>query len=201
MTKQSILFDLGNVVVDWDINRLIQNLELSESKKSLVKKELFNNHYWTDLDQGIITEEEVTQRIAEKSDLTIPELEYCFLAAKQSLIDIPETITLMEELHSAGIKMYCLSNMSIETYRFIEKHKFFNYFQDIVISGFIKVIKPHSEIFQHMLDKFALKPEEITFIDDSYVNIKTAEKFGINTIHFKRTADSYQQVRDAIKSS
>ena len=201
MPKQNILFDLGNVVVDWNIDKLTQSLELCDAKKLIAQKELFNNHYWTDLDEGIITEEEVTKRIAKKSDLTIPELEHCLLTAKKSLTEIPETITLMKELHNASINMYCLSNMSIETYSFIKNHNFFNYFQDIVISGFIKMIKPHSEIFQHMLDKFDLAPEAITFIDDSYVNIKTAEKFGINTIHFKRTADSYQQVRDAIKSS
>ena len=198
MRKQNILFDLGNVVLDWDTEKLVNSLDLTESKKKVIEKELFNNHYWTELDQGVITEKEVIQNIAAKGELTVTELQYCFEEARKSLTEIPATIKLMEELYTSGVNMYCLSNMAIETYRFIENRKFFEYFKGVVISGFIKIIKPDSEIFRHTLDKFNLAPESVTFIDDSYVNIQTAQKFGINCVHFKRTSDCYKQIRENI---
>ena len=194
----NILFDIGNVILEWDTEKLVKGLDLNESKKLIIKKELFNNSFWTDLDQGIITEEEVIQYIAAKGELTITELEYCFVEARKSLIEIPATIELMEELHNYGINMYCLSNMAIETYNFIKNKPFFDYFNKIVISGFIKMIKPDSDIFQHTLEKFSLQPDNVTFIDDSYVNIETAEKFGISCVHFKRTDDCYKKIRTIV---
>jgi putative hydrolase of the HAD superfamily len=193
----NLLFDLGNVVLNWNTEQLIQNLPLNEAKKLIIKKELFNNSYWTDLDQGIITEKEVTQQIAEKGELTIADIELCLIAAKNSLIEIDTTIELMEELRIAGINMYCLSNMSVETYSFIKEKPLFKYFNDIVVSGFIKMIKPDSDIFRYTLDKFNILPEETIFVDDSHANTTTAEKFGINCVHFKRTSDCYWKIRAA----
>jgi putative hydrolase of the HAD superfamily len=53
-----------------------------------------------------------------------------------------------------------------------------------VISADIGLIKPDSEIYDHLLDKFKLKAEETIFIDDSRENIKAALKKGLRVIHF-----------------
>ena len=43
--------------------------------------------------------------------------------------------------------------------------------------------KPDPRIFTAMLDGTGAKPEETLFIDDSISNCKTAEEFGIRTLH------------------
>ena len=91
--------------------------------------------------------------------------------------------------------MYCLSNMPVETYHFIQDRPFFDYFEGYVMAGWVKMMKPEPEIFTYTLNKFGLSPEQTVFIDDSAANIAVAEKMGIHTVHFKRTAACYRQIR------
>lgn len=193
----NILFDLGNVVVDWNTEKVVSSLSLTKEKKLVIKNKLFGHSVWWDLDEGLKTESEVAQHLVETTELTFAEVENTFLAAKESLTDIPATIKLMEEFHIAGVKMFALSNMSVETYKFIKNRSFFDYFEDVVISGFIKITKPSPEIFEYTLNKFGLLPRDLFFVDDSFRNVTAAEQLGIESIHFKRTPECYAKIRSA----
>jgi putative hydrolase of the HAD superfamily len=41
--------------------------------------------------------------------------------------------------------------------------------------------KPEAEMFQKVIEKTAIIPEETLFIDDAEANCKTAQSLGINT--------------------
>ena len=53
------------------------------------------------------------------------------------------------------------------------------------------LIKPDKEIYQYLIDKYDLIPDECVFIDDMQHNLDTAGVLGINTILF----DEYENVR------
>ena len=50
--RQSViaLWDLGNVVVEWNPERILQRLNLSTKKTSIIRSDLFENTAWLDLD-------------------------------------------------------------------------------------------------------------------------------------------------------
>ncbi len=192
----NVLFDLGNVVVEWNIEKVINSLQLNPEQKEIARREIFDNKIWWHLDEGIITEEDACRIIEERCTLTLPEIRHCFSMARESLSDIPETIQLMQELKKADIPIYCLSNMAIKTYEFLQARPFFTYFTDIVISGFIKMTKPSPDIFHYTLNKFNLTAKDVFFIDDSARNIATAEKLGLKTLLFSPTPESYQIIRN-----
>ena len=54
-----------------------------------------------------------------------------------------------------------------------------------MISGEEKVLKPNAEIYEILLRRFNIKPEESVFIDDNVNNIKGGENVGIQGIIFK----------------
>ena len=58
-----------------------------------------------------------------------------------------------------------------------------------------KVIKPMPEIYQLLIDRYDLKPEECVFMDDTPCNLEGAEKFGIHTIHFRTQAQAIEELR------
>lgn len=82
-------------------------------------------------------------------------------------------------------KVYALSNWSAETFPVaFERFDFLKWFDGIIVSGAEKIRKPILEIYNILLDRYQIKPEESLFIDDNYRNILAAEKLGIKCIHF-----------------
>ena len=86
-----------------------------------------------------------------------------------------------------GYRLFILSNYAKEASDIlIEQYKeFFSLFDDIIISANIGMIKPEKEIYEHLLSKHSLKPEECIFIDDQEINIQSAQNIGITGVLYK----------------
>jgi len=98
---------------------------------------------------------------------------------------IDGTVELLRMLKETGISLYGLSNWSAETFAMVNhEFKFFNLFDEIVLSGEVKLIKPEPEIFELFLQKIGKPANQCLFIDDSEANIATARKLGFDTVHF-----------------
>jgi 2-haloacid dehalogenase len=98
---------------------------------------------------------------------------------------IAGTVEVLRRLHLAGYPLYGLSNWSAETfYRVRPSYAFFDWFQDMVISGEVGLIKPDPRIFHLLLHKVARPAEECLLIDDSPTNIGAAASLGFQTIQF-----------------
>ena len=98
---------------------------------------------------------------------------------------IDGTVELLEKLKQTGISLYGLSNWSTETFGMVRNEfEFFNLFDEILLSGEVKLIKPEPEIFEVFLQRISRPASECLFIDDSEPNIITARKMGFDTVHF-----------------
>ncbi|MCX6798916.1 MAG: HAD-IA family hydrolase [Candidatus Diapherotrites archaeon] len=82
-------------------------------------------------------------------------------------------------------KVVLLSNQNSEAHAVFEK-KFGlpKLFDEQIVSGRVGVKKPDPKIFQLVQQRFKVKPEKITFIDDDAANVEAAKKAGINGIRF-----------------
>jgi len=98
---------------------------------------------------------------------------------------IEGTVELLRSLKKTGVPLYGLSNWSAETFAIVRhEFEFLNLFDEIVLSGEVKMIKPEPEIFELCLQKIGKPAHQCLFIDDSQVNIDTANKLGFDTVHF-----------------
>jgi 2-haloacid dehalogenase len=77
----------------------------------------------------------------------------------------------------------------------MEAHPFFKTLTGIVLSGEEKVCKPDPRIYQILLERYRLHPEECVFIDDRQENLDTAKQLGIETVLFQTA----KQVRESLK--
>jgi FMN phosphatase YigB (HAD superfamily) len=67
--------------------------------------------------------------------------------------------------------------------QFYERNKdIFAYFDAVIISGHIKLIKPHKEAYQYVLETCHLDPKKCILIDDQKINIDTARSCGITPL-------------------
>lgn len=98
-----------------------------------------------------------------------------------------ETLDILEQCFAnTNYKVCALTNWSKETFPIAQaRYDFLNQFDDIVVSGKVKMRKPFKEIYQLALKQFNAKAEESIFVDDNKDNIETANELGIKGIHFK----------------
>jgi 2-haloacid dehalogenase len=110
---------------------------------------------------------------------------------------IEPTIRILRRLKHAGCRLHGLSNWSVEKFEIARlKYEFFRLFDTILVSGEVKLVKPDPRIYAVLLERIGRKPEECLFVDDSLVNITTADQLGFNAIHFQ----SPEKLEDELRS-
>lgn len=188
MKIDTIIFDLGGVLVDW--NPMNVYTEVFKGDKN--KAEWFLNTVCTydwnlEQDAGRTIKEAVAVKVAE-----FPEYENLIKMYydKWHLMfsgTIAENVQLFKQLKATKkYKIYALTNWSAETWdRAIELFPFFKDFDGEVVSGRENTRKPFPKIYQIVLDRYNITPQKAIFIDDSLPNVKKANEFEINAIHCK----------------
>lgn len=189
------LWDLGNVVVNWDPQGILASLDWSAEDINVFRQQLLEHRDWQLLDKGVIDPAEVRQRLIEKCGLSTQQVDEGFSRTLDLLYTIDATVELMRAVKADGQRLYCLSNMSHATYDYLQHREFFSLFDGMVISAQEQLIKPDPKIFELVLQRFDLNAKDVLFIDDSLPNIETAAACGIDGVHFKRSADCYRRIR------
>ena len=184
---KNIIFDIGNVILKFNRDFLLSHFYQGEEYEFL-KEKVFER--WEELDEDLLSVSDYNKYVTGNlpSHLHGPALallnnwEY-YMRYTNGIVDF------IRELKNKGYKLYVLSNM---TYHFIERdYKFpiLTEFDGIVYSAPIKMVKPNPAIYQYIIDKFSLIPEDTLFIDDTKKNLVGATRFGIKTFHFNDNLD------------
>jgi len=181
---KNYIFDFGNVLCEFSPDKLSSlYIDDAEARKR-ISNVVFDRLYWDKLDRGTITDEEVKKGIISRLEGKEAETG-CKIYDNwvNNLTPIKGMEALIGRLSDMGKKLYLLSNISIgfaETYRDVPWiSELLEKFDGLVLSGIIGKTKPGKEIFEYLVNEYALNKEESIFIDDSPVNIKGAEDFGI----------------------
>src|SRR6185436_4418753 len=186
---KNIIFDLGNVLLEWNPERFLKELELP-----LHFMEIFHSLLWATHDGGLLTREELIAKLPSQYDKEV--FAFCVERIAPFLLPIPEMIETMHEVRRKGYKVYILSNMPHELHHELKLlHDFFKYFDGQVYSYEVKAIKPQPEIYQALINTYKLKEHESIFIDDLETNIRAAKELGIEGIVCKNPA----QVRSELQ--
>lgn len=197
---KNIIFDLGGVVVDWSPQRVLNEYPGNRELPVALFQKGFFQQYWTEFDRGTVTQDELVSQMAEYAGRPVEECHKFIEFIKHSLVDIPQTVELIQDLSAKGYKLYCLSNMSVEFYDYLKVREVFDCFDGQVISALEKVVKPEGAIYRLILDRFDLIPEETLFIDDLQHNLDAASEFGIQTVNFSDREKGYRMIEDILKN-
>jgi 2-haloacid dehalogenase len=99
---------------------------------------------------------------------------------------IQPVVDILRALKDAGYRLYGLSNWPAEKFALVRpKYSFFEWFDDLVISGEVGLIKPDKAIFNLLLERIMLPAGRCLFIDDHDTNIRVARELGFQTILFQ----------------
>jgi len=200
MKQKYLLWDLGNVVVRWSPETILNTLNYSVMTTNYLQNSLFRHSDWADLDRGVKTEEEIALRLVAESELSMEQAKRCFDVVRETLVDIKESVQLIDELARTGTPMYVLSNMSKTNADYLRQRKYFMHFQGVVISAEEKLNKPDPELFERVLSRYDLDRSRVLFIDDTLENIEAAKNLGMEGLLFKGGDECYSQIRQFVES-
>ena len=187
---RNVIFDYGNVLVDWNPAYLfLPYFNGDEAKCRYFTDNICNREWFTRMDRG------------ETMDVCVADLQAKYPEYAQAVAmfrdrwfemcsgEIPGMLELIQDLKSKGVGVYGLTNWPAETFDEARRRfKTIASIDNIVVSSHVKLAKPEPAIYQLLLSKYNLNPEECVFIDDRKDNVDTAIRLGMNGIVFPGTA-------------
>jgi putative hydrolase of the HAD superfamily len=179
---KNIIFDIGNVIVRWDPENAVKAVLPEYEPKEFLKN---IKPIWLDLNLGKYTEIEAIDLLHKQLDLSKEKLISLMHKFKTTQDPIAGTLGLLQNLKKQNYSLYSITDNIKEIIEYHKIHSnFLEYFEDIIVSAEIGVLKPDPRIFMHLIEKHKLIPSESIFIDDQLSNIAGAESIGIKGILF-----------------
>ena len=179
---KNIIFDLGNIIINGNNDKILMHITKDLKIAKDIERYIFKTEEWKLLDLGNITKEKAILQMQEKAPKEYRQfIEEIMNKRTQYLAINYPTIEIAKKLKNKGYDIYVLSNMATFIYEYFQNIDFFNFCNGIVVSAYEHVIKPDKKIFEILLNRYHLKPEECLFIDDDDTgkSFETANKLGI----------------------
>lgn len=192
----TIILDIGNVLAGFCWKEHYERFGYDDKMVERIAKATVRHPAWNEFDRGDMRLEEIVQAFIESD----PEIEQDI---RKTLEDVSTMIKRYEyaipwirELKSKGYRVLYLSNFSEKAETdCAHALDFIPYMDGGILSYQEKIIKPMPEIYQLLIDRYSLVPEECVFMDDTPANLTGAEKFGIHTIHFQDREQAIEELR------
>jgi 2-haloacid dehalogenase len=185
-TINTIIFDLGGVLIDWNPDYLFKDIFTSENEKDFFFKNICTPDWNEEQDAGRSIEIGTNILIEQ-----FPEHETnirMFYDRWEEMLKGPiqETVDIFNVLKdSKKYQLLALTNWSAELFPVaLKKYDFLHWFDGRVVSGEVNTRKPYKEIYDIIIGRYHLDPSKTLFIDDNLRNINAANVLGIKTIHF-----------------
>ncbi len=191
------VFDFGGVLLEWNPRSLYRRLlgdDDAAVEEFLARIEFYE---WNkELDRGQPFRETVEawgRRFPADAEL-IRAFDECW---EESLVGaIEPVVEIVRRLKEAGYPLYGLSNWSYEKFLLVRaRYEFFSWFDEIIISGAVHLLKPDPLIYQFLLERTGRRAGECLFIDDAPRNVAAAEELGFQAILFRSAEELEEGLR------
>ena len=182
----TVLFDLGAVLIDWNPRYLYRPLFNGDDQAmERFLAEIVPPEWNHQIDAGKPFSEAVAERIRDHPQhadlITLWKDGWTRMLGEP----IAESVAILGELRQRGYRLYALTNWSAETFPVARaKFGFLDWFEDIVVSGEVKLAKPDPRIFVLTIERCRLDPARTVFIDDSPRNVEAGINAGLHALHF-----------------
>ncbi len=193
----TVVFDLGGVLIDWNPRHLYRRLFDEERQMEWFLANVCTPEWNKRQDAGRsfdVATQELLERHPEHADLI-----RAYYGRWEEMLagPIDGTVEILREIKESPYRLYALTNWSAEAFPIArELYDFLGWFEGIVVSGEIGIVKPDPAIFEHLERIFELQPRETVFIDDVPANVEAAREAGFRAIRFENP----EQLRDELES-
>ena len=181
----AIVFDLGNVLLPFDYNFAIN--ELNKIEKGLGDKfiEFYNSNYQfhRDFESSKISELSFINKMLEVVGHKIDSDTFCKLFSE--IFTLNEDVVSLLSVLKKNYKLFLLSNTnSIHQKYGWRKFEFLKYFDKLILSHEVGAIKPEEKIYKAVENASGYPAKEHFYIDDIQEYVDAAIELGWDAIQF-----------------
>lgn len=187
-----IILDMGNVLLEWNKDKILRGVVKTEKDYMILDKAIFQSGLWERLDLGTLTRENLVLKVVSMIGSIYQEKVQEVVWNWPSYIEIyTEVFPLLVRLKEKGHRIFVLSNTSPVFYELLKNQlsPLNGILDGFVLSCDIKAVKPDPKMFEEILHKYDLNPENCIFLDDVKDNTKMAESLGIKAYQIKKRSD------------
>ena len=188
MTRQltAVVFDLGNVLVDWDPHPAIAAGVGDRAASEFLSADDLDFFAWNhQLDAGMTCADGEAQVARDFPHWHPHVVAYREHFERSLLGPIDGTVSVVDDLSAAGVDLYALTNWPAELFPFARRRfDFLNRFADIVVSGEVGVAKPDEAVFAILERRVGRPLDACVFVDDRSDNVQAAAAQGMDAIVF-----------------
>jgi 2-haloacid dehalogenase len=187
MAINTIIWDLGGVLVDWNPRYVFNDTYFESAEKRKYFFEHICSSEWNEEQDAGRSIVDATLELIEKYPDWEPAIrDYYGRWTEMLKGPIHETVDLFRQLKESGkFKMYALTNWQADLFDIaLVRYDFLHWFDGRVVSGEEKTRKPFPEFYQRLLNRYRVNADEALFIDDNVRNVTAALSLGIESIHF-----------------
>lgn len=195
----TIIFDLGGVLIDWDPRYLYRKIFKTEEEVTWFLDNICTNEWNDRQDAGRTFQEATDELVAKFPDHEMPIRAWYDRWQETIPGPVHETVEILKHFKDNPThRLYALTNWSAETFPWaLSTFDFLHWFEGIVVSGVEKTRKPFPEFYRILFNRYNIDPSRALFIDDNIRNIEGGKAVGLNTIHFQSPA----QLRAALQQA
>lgn len=183
---QNIVFDMGNVLIRYDIRHYVNGVADDEQDRLLLMREVFGGIEWLQMDRGVLEDTEAVISVCARLPKRLHQAAEQLVYGWHSDIPLyPDMEKLVQELKSAGYGIYLLSNTSKKFHTFRRGIPALRHFDGTFISADHLLMKPDPAIYHMFFRQFGLAPSACFFVDDSVANVESALHTGMPGFVFR----------------
>jgi epoxide hydrolase-like predicted phosphatase len=199
-----IVFDMGHVFIDFKFDEVCRGfctragVGMEHFRPVVNRLSKLGYEIGQISTEGFLEQLNVELRaisVAEKikfNDITVEEFHTLW---NHNFSENEEMAELLQHLKGRRA-LALLSNTNESHFESLEsKYKVTRHFGLVFLSYLLGMQKPDLKIYEHVIEKAGLLPEEIVFIDDRTENIDAARSLGIISIQFESPAQLKQELR------
>jgi 2-haloacid dehalogenase len=181
-----VVFDLGGVLIDWNPRYLYRQLLGDEREIERFLAEVCHAEWNEEQDRGrtfaAAIEEAVARHPGERALIEAYHHRWHEMLGGP----IAGSVEILDELKQGGFELHALTNWSVEKFPIArERYDFLGWFESILVSGELGLIKPDRRIFQLLLESIGRPAADCVYIDDNARNVAAAAALGFDAIRFE----------------
>ena len=196
---ENVIFDVGMVLVDFDWETVMRDLGFSTETIHGVAEATVKSVTWDKSDAGIMEPDELLAEFISNDPSYEKEIRLLWEKQGQTIRKYDYVEKWFEDLRAAGKKIYILSNFPEKLYHDAADELAFAQKADGAVFYWMeRLTKPDPAIYELLLKRYGLKPEESVFIDDRQKNLDGAASVGIHTLLFTDYQETRQKLAEVL---
>ena len=195
---RNIVFDIGNVLAYFRWKDLFKDFGFTGEKfDRIAAATILHPTMWPEFDRSLMSDEEIISKCIEREPEYESDIRMIFERTELLIEEYAYSYGWIKDLKERDYKVYLLSNYGKTSFEAAVNHgrlSFMPLTDGGVISYEVRIVKPEPGIYEALINKYDLVPEESVFLDDRSDNVEAAMNMGFHGI----VVEGYEQASEAL---